>query len=306
VAATHLEAGLGAGAAVPIALAGQTAGVLSLSFAGQRTFDAQEKALILALTQQCAQALERARLFAEARQLNQALEQRVRERTEALRGLTVRLESLREDERTRIAREVHDELGGAMTAIKMDLSRLARRAAVSGSDVPEALAGTISLIDDTIQTVRRIATDLRPALLDDFGLVAAIEWQAQEFSRRTGIECILALEGEAVELEQQSATALFRVFQETLTNVARHADATRVLVRLVQRPDVLVLSLRDDGRGFNVSELVGGPSLGLAGMRERVFSIAGQLDIQSMPGEGTTVTVTLPLSQPNGGRALEL
>jgi signal transduction histidine kinase len=206
----------------------------------------------------------------------------------------VRLESLREEERARIAREVHDELGGALTAIKMDLSRLARRAAPHGSDLPEALSVTSSLIDNTIQTVRRIATDLRPALLDDFGVLAAIEWQAQEFTRRTGIECVLEFEADELELNDQAATALFRIFQETLTNVARHADATEVRVALAREPASLVLSMRDNGQGFKVDEAARSPSLGLAGMRERVFSVAGELDIQSTPGEGTTVTVTIP------------
>lgn len=299
VAAAHSALGHGAAAAVPVSLARETAAVLVLSFAGPRTFDAQEKALILALAQQCAQALERARLYVEVQEHAAGLEQRVRERTEQLRALTARLESLREDERSRIAREVHDELGGAMTAIKMDLSRLGRRGpGVEGdpaeAERAEALAGTMRLIDDTIQTVRRIATDLRPALLDDFGLVAAVEWQLQEFGRRTGIRCEAELEVETVDLDSQTATALFRVIQETLTNVARHAEATLVTLRLERRPDCLVLSVRDNGSGFRPEELARKNTLGMAGMRERVFAIAGELDIQSAPGKGTTVTVIVP------------
>jgi signal transduction histidine kinase len=246
---------------------------------------------MLTLAGFCAQAMERARLFAEVQEHNAALERRVGQRTEELRSLTARLESLREEERARIAREVHDELGGALTAIKMDLSRLARR---PGRDVPAALADTIGLIDSTVQTVRRIATDLRPALLDDFGLVAAIEWQVEEFARRTGIPCEVELGVESVDLDQAAGTALFRVLQEALTNVARHAEATRVVVTLAQRPGALVLSLADNGRGFAVEAPAQTASLGLAGMRERVFSIAGEIDIQSAPGAGTTVTVTIP------------
>jgi signal transduction histidine kinase len=299
VAAAHNLLGHGAAAVVPIALAGETAGALALSFAGPRVLDPQEKALILALAQQCAQALERARLYVEAQDHAAVLEQRVHERTEQLRALTARLESMREDERARIAREVHDELGGAMTAIKMDLSRLSRRGPgaegeLAEGELAEALAGTMQLIDDTIQTVRRIATDLRPALLDDFGLVAAVEWQLQEFGRRTGIKCQAEIEMDELTLEPQTATALFRVMQETLTNVARHAKATRVTVRLARQPGCLVMSLRDNGEGFQPEDLARKHSLGLAGMRERVFAVAGELTIQSAPGKGTIVTVTVP------------
>jgi signal transduction histidine kinase len=290
----HRAAGTEAAAAVPIMADRGVVGVLALSFAQPRGFASEEQAFVLALSQHCAQALERARLYAEAQEAAAALEGRVRERTEQLRALTLRLESLREDERSRIAREVHDELGGALTAIKMDISRLQTPVLRAAPELQPQLQSLLALVDASVQTVRRIATDLRPALLDDFGLAAAVEWLLQEYQRRTGIECEARLAPEAAALDPATATALFRVLQEALTNVSRHAQATRVEVSLNKQAEALVLTVRDNGRGFEPAEAARRPSLGLVGMRERVFAIGGHLEIESAPGGGSTVRVTLP------------
>jgi signal transduction histidine kinase len=183
-----------------------------------------------------------------------------------------------------------------MTSLKMDISRLKRNAAsLTPAVIEERTTAMTQLINDTIKTVRRIATELRPGVLDDLGLVAAIEWQLQEFQSRSGIECGLDMRVEEVALDPHRSTAIFRVFQETLTNVARHAEASRVDVRLEDEADYLTLCVRDNGRGISPRELAGVGSLGLLGMRERVRLLAGELSIDGAPGQGTTVLVRIPL-----------
>jgi signal transduction histidine kinase len=152
-------------------------------------------------------------------------------------------------------------------------------------------------IDATIQTVRRIATELRPGILDDLGLVAAIEWQAQEFQKRTGIECVVSSDLKEAILDQDLNTAFFRIFQETLTNIIRHAQATRVEVQLRQEESTLVLEVKDNGRGISESELNDTRSIGVLGMRERAALLQGELQISGVAGQGTTVAVHIPLAR---------
>ncbi len=224
------------------------------------------------------------------------IENALRTSREELRRLSSHLEAAREEERKRIAREVHDELGGAMTALKMDVSRLAKLGSeLNAQQLAERTRQISRLIDDTIKTVRRIATDLRPGILDDLGLLPAIEWELQEFETRSGIECRLTTTMDEVDLGPDRSTAVFRVFQETLTNVARHAQATRVEVALDDNGDHLLLQVRDNGRGISERELAGSKSLGLLGMRERVRLLAGKIDIDGRPGQGTTVRLKIPL-----------
>ena len=224
------------------------------------------------------------------------IEDELRASREELRRLSSYLEQAREEERTRIAREIHDELGGAMTGLKMEVSRLQRNAATLTPELlHERTASMTQLINDTIKTVRRIATDLRPGVLDDLGLVAAIEWQLQEFGARSGIKCRLDSRIEEIELDAHRSTAIFRVFQETLTNVARHAEASAVTVTLEDQSTHLVLRVHDNGRGISPHELAGARSLGLVGMRERVRLLAGELNIEGRPGQGTSVYVRIPL-----------
>jgi len=152
-------------------------------------------------------------------------------------------------------------------------------------------------IDATIQTVRRIATELRPGILDDLGLVAAIEWQAQEFQKRTGIECVVSSDLKDTILDQDLNTAFFRIFQETLTNIIRHAQATRVEVHLQQEESTLILEVKDNGRGISEAELNDTRSIGVLGMRERAALLQGELQISGAPGQGTNVTVRIPLAR---------
>jgi signal transduction histidine kinase len=214
-----------------------------------------------------------------------------------MRALAARLHSAREEERTRVAREIHDELGQALTAIKLEFTSLLH-------DLPEQpeLAAPrgqsiLRLLDQTIQSVRRIATGLRPGILDDVGLVAALEWAAEDFQTRTGTRCRVDLPDADIALDPERATALFRIFQETLTNIARHADATQVDVRLGKENGNLILEVRDNGKGIGEEHLSAGTSLGILGMRERVLLLGGTLTISGTPEKGTTVRVLLPASK---------
>jgi signal transduction histidine kinase len=217
---------------------------------------------------------------------------------EQLRNLAARLQSIREEERSRIAREVHDVLGQALTGIKMDARWiLARLPEIQGPLVTRAQSMS-ELIDSTIHTVRRIASDLRPGILDNLGLVAAVEWQASEFQTRTGINCRVTNTLRDAAIGAESATAVFRIFQETLTNVARHAQATAVSVDLGEQEGRIVLQVADNGRGIDLAEVTQSKSVGLLGMRERAAILGGDLVISGAPGQGTSVVLSVPLEAP--------
>jgi len=222
-------------------------------------------------------------------------EQELQESRQHLRDLASHLQSIREEERSHIAREIHDELGQALTALKMDTHWLASRLPSDQTVLIDKLSSMSRLINHTVEMVRRIAAELRPGLLDDFGLTAAIEWHGQEFASRAGIECEIFSEPEDIILDQERSIALFRIFQETLTNVARHADATRVEVFLKENPDAMVLEVRDNGNGISAEQISSTKSFGLMGMRERVHALGGDLKISGIPDEGTLVRVSIPL-----------
>jgi signal transduction histidine kinase len=229
-------------------------------------------------------------------------EDQLRDALSVLHQLTARLMSAREDERARVARAMHDELGQAYTALKMDLSWIDQRLPRSATVLHERTAIMRRLIEDTIVRMRRIATELRPSTLDELGLADAIEWQAQEFEAHTGIHCQVRVPRQELLLDEQQATALFRIFQEALTNVARHAGATEVHARLGKYSNRLTLIVRDNGKGFEEPKGNGEKSLGLLGMRERTLLVSGKFSIRGVPGKGTVVRVSVPL---NAGRAGE-
>jgi PAS domain S-box-containing protein len=231
----------------------------------------------------------------------QAENEVIRSRQE-LRDLTARLQLVREEERTCLAREVHDELGQVLTGLKMDLAWLKPRVA-DRREVAERVQSLIGRIDGAMDTVRRIASDLRPSLLDDLGLVAAVEWQAQEFERSTGITAELEVESVQPDLDDACATTAFRILQETLTNVARHARASRVHISLGVTNQELTLEVKDDGRGITKSEMASPRSLGLIGSRERAIACGGELVIQGARGKGTMVLLRIPLRSPAGAEA---
>src|SRR5437588_11011522 len=211
-----------------------------------------------------------------------------------LRALAARLQSIREEERTRVAREIHDELGQALTAIKLESASLIRGVPVDAKEQLNRAQSIVKLVDETIQTVRRISTEMRPSILDDLGLVAAVEWAAEEFQSRTGTKCRLDLPHDDIVIDRERATALFRILQETLTNVARHASATHVNIRLAQEDGSLILEVRDNGKGISEERLSTGRPLGILGMRERALLLGGELAISGAPGDGTTVRVRIP------------
>jgi signal transduction histidine kinase len=226
-------------------------------------------------------------------------EDEFRRSTDQLRELSARLQSVREEERTHIARVIHDELGQTLTGLKMDVAWLQRHLDRQQPALLEKTQAMSDLIDTTIQTVRRISSELRPGILDDLGLVATIEWQIQEFQTRSGIQGKLISALEETTLDADGATAAFRIFQEILTNVARHAQATQVEVTLEESALFLTLQVRDNGRGITESEIHSPKSIGLLGMQERARLRAGEVQFQGTPGKGTTVTVRLPLSMNN-------
>jgi PAS domain S-box-containing protein len=218
----------------------------------------------------------------------------IKRNEEQLRNLTAYVQRATEMERTNIAREIHDEFGQALTILKMDLSLFRKMFPEDQTSMLEKTDAMSRLIDKTIQTVQRIATDLRPGLLDDLGLSAAIEWQLGEFQKRTGIACKIIIDPKDVTFDSDRNTALFRIFQETLTNIARHAEATEVSVSLKQKDGQIELTVQDNGRGITEEELTHPKSFGLIGIRERAIIFGGDSNVKGFPGKGTTVTVKIP------------
>ncbi len=214
---------------------------------------------------------------------------------EDLRRLAAHVETVREEERSHIAREVHDELGQALTALKMDTRWIENTFGTASSQLKIKTVAMQKLIDATVKSVQRISSELRPGMLDDLGLGAAIEWQTEEFEERTDIHCLLRIEPEEIELEKKIATTVFRIFQETLTNIARHAGATVVHITLRKSEGRLSLMVRDNGKGIVETEITNTKSIGLMGIRERVRSHNGTVDIIGRRGVGTAVVVKIPI-----------
>jgi signal transduction histidine kinase len=241
-----------------------------------------------------APAVTRALREMQQKRENRKAQERLMRSHDQLRALTGHLQFVREEERTRIAREVHDELGQSLTGLKIDLSWLLGKVA-SDRALQRKIKAMSADVDNTIQTVRRIATELRPGVLDSLGLAAAIEWQAMDFQESTGIPCDVKIEVKEAIWDREFSTTCFRIFQETLTNIIRHANATRVFVRLSQVDHELVLTVRDNGRGILEKEIIHPRSIGLIGMRERVAQVGGQVFLFGVPGRGTTVTMRVPM-----------
>jgi PAS domain S-box-containing protein len=221
-------------------------------------------------------------------------EERLQESHEAYKQLATHLETVREAERTHIAREIHDELGQQLTGLKMDISWLSKRIKLKDGEVQQKIRETISLIDGTVKTVRRIATELRPSILDDLGLVPAMEWQSEEFEKRSGIHTDFSSNIATIDVDPDLATAIFRIYQESLTNVMRHADASKVKASLTVDAEKIRLTIQDDGKGFLVEEIANKKTLGLMGMRERATLLGGSYQIDSELSSGTSVNIIVP------------
>jgi len=224
-------------------------------------------------------------------------EEELKSSQEQLRNLVARLQSVREEERRLIAREIHDELGQTLTVLKMDLFWLAKRIPKDQRPFHEKTKSMSKLIDKTIQRIKRISAQLRPGLLDYLGLPAAIEWEGEEFQNRTGIKCEVNIDSEDIIMEQDRSTAIFRIFQETLTNVARHANAKKIKVSLKEKAGKLELRVRDNGKGITEKQISDPKSFGLIGMRERAQFLGGEVKIRGVQDKGTTIIATVPLIQ---------
>ncbi len=260
-------------------------GVINVETSRPHAYGAGEQQLLETIAAQIAIAIQNAQLL-----------DRERQSQEQLRNLTNYLQTAREAERAHIAREIHDEFGQILTALKMDVVWLGKRLPPENGSFQEKANEMASLIDQAINTVRNLAAELRPGLLDDLGLIAALEWQAHHFSRRAGIPCTLDVPATPVDLGLEANIAIFRIFQEALTNIARHADATQVAIMVKQSPHQFTLTVKDNGQGIKKSQLNSTKSLGLIGIQERARALGGSAAVKSRPGQGTTITLQLPLS----------
>jgi PAS domain S-box-containing protein len=232
---------------------------------------------------------------------------RLKASSEQLRALSASLQSARESEATRIAHQIHDEVGGHLTGLRWELEALEKMLhrpadAEQLKAMRDKLATMLGLTDTSINVVRRIASDLRPSILDDLGLIEAIEWQTQQFQARTGIQCRCERGPQNIPLGDRESTAVFRIFQEALTNILRHAQATSVGITMTVEGGIFILTVADNGRGITAAEKLGRKSLGLLGMQERAHLIGGRVDIVGLQGTGTTLHVRVPLggSEPGG------
>ena len=216
-----------------------------------------------------------------------------REHRERLRNLYIKQQSMREEERANIAREIHDELGQIMAAVRMNVVWL-KMGYADHKVIIEKSSEILELIDGTIKSVRRICSELRPDVLDHLGLGAAIQWQAEEFAKRSGIPCKVTV-GDDLQVDSDRSIALFRIFQEALTNILRHANATNILVTLKDGNGKVILEISDNGKGITEEEISKPDSFGLLGMHERVFPWKGSVIISGSPNKGTRIEVTIPV-----------
>jgi PAS domain S-box-containing protein len=219
----------------------------------------------------------------------------LRQSREELRELSAAAHTVREQEQRRVAREIHDELGQSLTALKMDVAWMMGNLSAGSPSLNDKLGAMQSQLDATVAATRRIAADLRPLMLDDLGLIPAAEWLAQNFSERTGIPCKLQIRPPDLEFAEPHASTLYRILQESLTNVARHAKADRVDISIERTDGALKLAVRDNGRGFSPAEARTHKTYGLLGLRERTVLLGGEANIASEPGRGTTIEVRIPL-----------
>jgi PAS domain S-box-containing protein len=272
---------------------GKICGLLSTSIPAHFARDKEEQSLFEDVARDMAFALQRL----ELEEKRKRAEDNLRSSQEELRNLADHLQSAREAERTTIAREVHDVLGQALTALKMDISWLSKRLPKDQESLLEKARSISKLTDITIKAVKRISAELRPGLLDDLGLVAAIEWQVEEFQDRTGLTCKFVTDPEDIAVDENRSIMISRILQEALTNVARHAKATRVTVSFKGEAHKWVLRIRDNGKGITEKQISDPKSFGIMGMRERVRMWGGEVKIKGIPDEGTTVTVSIPVDE---------
>jgi signal transduction histidine kinase len=274
--------GVRAGFAFPILIGREVVGVMEFFSTKAVEPDKEMLAIMAQIGTQLGRVLERKRALDQS-EISQ----------EQLRNLYHRLQEIREEERTRTAREVHDHLSQLLTTIKLEISLLDKKLAQYGPGIQESIQQLLEMSDDAIHSVQRIAMDLRPPILDDLGLAEAIEWQVKEFKTRTGIHCQFIDQMNGFELDLERSTTLFRIFQETLTNIVRHSQATQVGVKLHVDKVNIILEVRDNGCGITVEQIQNLRSLGLLGMRERAMVWGGYVNIEGVSKGGTLVTINI-------------
>jgi signal transduction histidine kinase len=274
--------GVKAGFAFPLLIGEQVVGVMEFFSTKTSEPDTDLMKIMAEVGVQLGRAVER-----------QWAEEDIRSSNERLRKLYQRLEMIREEERTRIAREVHDELAQILSTLKLELSLLDKKMVGDKAPLRGDTKMMLGLINNTIQTVKRIAMDLRPPILDDLGLHEAIQWQGREFEKRTGIHFKSEVCFGYVELDIERSTAIFRIFQETLTNVLRHAKAKNINVRMQEKDAIVTVQIKDDGIGINPDQISDFKSLGLLGMRERARAWKGDVNIEGTHNQGTIVTINI-------------
>lgn len=224
------------------------------------------------------------------------VENKLRKTSERLRNLASHLQTIREEERSTIAREIHDELGQVLTALKIQVTLLSNKLRDDQQEIKNKIISVSDMIDDTVENVQRITSKLRPDILDELGLIPAIEWQAKEFEMITGITCSLTLSEAELVLEEDKSTAIFRIYQEALTNVMRHANARIVSISLQVNEDVMILKIKDNGTGIKPEQIKDFKSFGIIGMKERALIFGGEVTIEGITGKGTEVRVEMPLN----------
>ena len=218
----------------------------------------------------------------------------IKNTTEQLRQLTSHLQKVREEERKRIGREIHDELGQQLTAIKMDIVWIDKKTPEETIAVKSKLKNIITLLDESNLSVRKILNELRPDILDDHGLLEALQWHGQQFTANTGIPVEFTTAETEVKLSEPIAICIFRVYQESLTNITRYAGANKVLTSLSINDDNIIVTIEDDGKGFDITSVKNKKSFGILGMKERIRSLDGKFELVSSPGKGTKIIITIP------------
>jgi two-component system sensor histidine kinase UhpB len=222
-------------------------------------------------------------------------EEKLKRTSKLLRELATHLQSVREEERTMIAQEIHDELGQVLTALKIQISLLANKLKDDQKPLKQKINSLSDMIDASVESVQKISSKLRPGILDELGLIAAIEWQAEDFEKLTNIKCSLSLPKAEIVLEKNKSTAIFRIFQEALTNIARHSQATKSAISLFNHQSNIYLEILDNGKGITQEQIKDFKSLGIHGMEERAMVFGGQVYIEGIAGKGTTVKVEIPI-----------
>jgi len=225
---------------------------------------------------------------------------------EQFRNLASHIQSIREEERSLLAREIHDELGQALTVMKIQISLLSNKLRKDQADLKTKANSITDVIDQTVDSLQRILAKLRPGILDELGLVPAIEWQAQDFQKVTGIVCDCMLPEDSLDLDTEKSTAIFRIFQEALTNIARHSNASHLSVILKTENQQLILEVTDNGIGISKSQIYASNSFGLLGMKERTMLVGGKFQINGVRDQGTNVKVEIPLLNSDQGPGISL